>query len=76
MITASFLPGAIELMIICSMAVLGIVPFWMICSKAGFPGWLSLAILIPMLNLFLLFFLAFAEWPALKEQRERDSFDN
>ncbi|QDT26768.1 hypothetical protein Enr10x_20780 [Gimesia panareensis] len=72
MIAASFLPGAIELMIICSMAVLGVVPFWMICSKAGFPGWLSLVMFIPMLNLFLLFFLAFAEWPALKAKEERE----
>ncbi|QDU50338.1 hypothetical protein [Gimesia panareensis] len=76
MITASFLPGAIELMIIGSMAVLGVVPFWMICSKAGFPGWLSLVMLIPMLNLFLLFFLAFAEWPALKAKEEREQSES
>ncbi|QDV16371.1 hypothetical protein Pan153_09980 [Gimesia panareensis] len=76
MIAASFLPGAIELMIICSMAVLGVVPFWMICSKAGFPGWLSLVMFIPMLNLFLLFFLAFAEWPALKAKEERERYES
>ena len=32
-------------------------------AKAGFPGWYGVAVVIPMLNLLLVLFLAFAEWP-------------
>ena len=59
-------PGPMELLVVLFMAVIAVLPFWMISSKAGFPGWISLAILIPVLNVILLFFLAFAEWPALR----------
>ena len=64
-------PGPVELMIL--LLIVGIMlpaavlPFWMICIKAGFPGWYSLAVLIPILQLVLMFFLAFAEWPALRQ---------
>jgi len=44
-------------------AVLVIIPAWRICSKAGYPGWLALLFLLPIANLFLWYFLAFAEWP-------------
>ncbi len=47
-----------------AMAVLIVVPMWRICQRAGFPGWFGAFVLIPMLNLVLLYFLAFAEWPA------------
>lgn len=42
---------------------LGIFPFWKIFSKAGFSPWLSLTILVPLLNIGVLYYLAFAEWP-------------
>lgn len=41
-----------------------IVPFWKIFAKAGFSGWLSLLMLLPLVNLIMLYFLAFARWPA------------
>ncbi|MCH9657019.1 MAG: hypothetical protein K0U86_17685 [Planctomycetes bacterium] len=67
------LPGFFELLIVGVMMIgIGVFPFWMICSKAGFPGWISLAVLIPVLNVALLFFLAFAEWPALKNSPQQD----
>lgn len=46
-----------------------VVPFWQICKKAGYPGMLSLLMLIPLLNLGLLYFLAFAKWPSFTSQR-------
>ncbi len=46
------------------MALIVIVPFWRICRKAGFPGWLSVLILIPLVNIAFLYFLAFARWPS------------
>lgn len=67
-----FLPGFFEMLILGSVVLIGVVPFWMICSKAGFPGWISLLILFPMLNIGLLFFLAFAEWPALQGKTNQD----
>ena len=41
-------------------------PFWQIFSKAGFSGWLSLLLLIPLVNLVVLYIVAFSQWPALK----------
>jgi uncharacterized membrane protein YhaH (DUF805 family) len=45
------------------MGILVVVPIWRICVKAGYSGWLSLLVFIPIGNLFLLYFLGFAEWP-------------
>jgi hypothetical protein len=43
-----------------------ILPFWKIFSKAGFPAPLAILMIIPIVNLIMIFYLAFAEWPALK----------
>jgi len=51
--------------------LLTVLPFWKICTKAGFPGALSLLMLLPIANVILLFYLAFAEWPALQGQGGR-----
>ncbi len=40
--------------------------FWRICEKAGFPGALGLLMLVPIANLILVIYLAFADWPALR----------
>ena len=45
------------------MAAVVIVPFWFIFSKAGYSKWPSLLMVIPLFNLVLLYFLAFAKWP-------------
>ncbi len=50
-------------------AALVIIPFWFIFSKAGHSGWLSLLMLVPVVNIVLLYFLAFSDWPALKKQQ-------
>jgi hypothetical protein len=50
-------------------------PAWRICSRAGFPGALGLLIMVPLLNLVLLYVLAFAEWPALRNQKSRTTPD-
>ncbi|MBB3048746.1 heme/copper-type cytochrome/quinol oxidase subunit 4 [Litorivivens lipolytica] len=44
-----------------------VVPFWKICEKAGYSGWLSLLVMLPLINIGFLFFLAFADWPRDKE---------
>jgi hypothetical protein len=50
-------------------------PAWRICSKAGFSGALGILIVIPLANVFLLFFLAFAEWPSLRQKKAYSSLD-
>lgn len=42
-------------------AALVVIPMWRICERLGFPGVLSLLVLVPLLNLGLLYFLAFSE---------------
>lgn len=68
------MPGPFELIIVVLMTVIFIFPFWMIASKAGFPGWISLAILVPFLNIALLFFLALADWPALRQSPQSSPY--
>ncbi|SFR44427.1 hypothetical protein SAMN05216203_0373 [Marinobacter daqiaonensis] len=46
------------------MAVLVVVPVWRICQRIGYPGWMAILILIPMVNMVLLYFIAFADWPS------------
>jgi hypothetical protein len=47
-------------------AIVVVIPVWRICQRAGYSGWLGVLILIPMVNLALLYFIAFADWPANK----------
>lgn len=46
-----------------------VLPFWKICTKAGFSGALSLLMLVPIANIILPFYLAFSDWPALKNKQ-------
>ena len=46
-------------------------PFWKIFAKAGFSPWLSLLILVPVVNLVVLYVVAFSRWPGLPEPGER-----
>lgn len=43
-----------------------IFPFWKIFQKAGFNGALGILMIIPFVNIVMIFYLAFAEWPALR----------
>lgn len=45
-----------------------VIPVWRLCQRAGYPGVLGVLILIPLVNLALLYFIAFAEWPAEKSR--------
>lgn len=50
-------------------AMVGVLPFWFICKKAGLSPFLSLIVLIPGGAIILPFLLAFIEWPALRENK-------
>lgn len=39
-----------------------LIPYWMIWKKAGFSPWLSLLMFLPLVNLVMLYVLAFSEW--------------
>ena len=43
-----------------------VIPLWQICKRAGFHPALGLLGAVPIAHLCLMFFLAFAEWPAAK----------
>lgn len=47
-------------------AAIAVVPFWRLCKRVGYSPWLSLLILVPLLNIGLVYFLAFSEWPSQK----------
>lgn len=52
------------------MVIIGVVialPNWKIFSKAGFSGWWSLLMVVPVVNILLEYYLAFAEWPIHRE---------
>jgi hypothetical protein len=42
-----------------------IIPFWHIFKKAGFAPLLSLLIVFPLINLVVLYYVAFSPWKAL-----------
>ncbi|OYV06010.1 MAG: hypothetical protein CFE26_08600 [Verrucomicrobiales bacterium VVV1] len=48
-------------------ALVGVLPFWFICKKAGFSPWLSLIMMVPFGALILPIMLAVMEWPSVKK---------
>ncbi len=58
--------GPLWMLLISAIVVL---PVWRICTKAGYSGWLSLLVLIPVANLVFVYFLGFSEWPSLRGDR-------
>lgn len=45
-------------------AAIAVVPFWRICARLGYSPWLSLLIVIPLVNLVFIYYLAFSQWPS------------
>jgi len=43
-------------------AAIMIIPFWFIWKKAGFSPWFSLLMFLPIVNLIMLYVLAFSQW--------------
>ena len=61
--------GFPELVLVVLFGVFLILPVWKIFAKAGYPGYWSLGLCIPLLNIFLWYYLAFSQWPVLRELR-------
>jgi hypothetical protein len=51
-----------HVVLIIALAILQLIPFWRIFRGTGYPGWLALGTVVPIANLALLWFLAFARW--------------
>jgi hypothetical protein len=43
-------------------SIILLIPFWFIFKKAGFSPWLCLLMFLPLVNIIMLYFLAFAQW--------------
>jgi hypothetical protein len=43
-------------------SILVLIPYWFIFKKAGFSPFLSLLMFVPLINIIMLYFLAFARW--------------
>ena len=56
-----------QLIVIVVYAVIVVVPVWKITTKAGHSGWLSLLMIIPVVNVLYLYFLGFSNWPSLRK---------
>jgi hypothetical protein len=50
-----------------AMLIVFAIAFWKISSKAGLAPWLGLLMLLPVVNLIVGLYVAFASWPALAE---------
>lgn len=50
-------------------ALVYLLVWWRILARAGFPGALALLMFMPVVNVGLWMFLAFAPWPARRELR-------
>lgn len=69
--------GVQELAMICAVALFWILaiayPATRICRRLGFPPQLGLLAIVPLVNVGLLLWLAFAEWPAVPSDGARRS---
>jgi hypothetical protein len=41
---------------------IAIIPYWFIFKKAGFSPWFGLLMVVPLINLIILYVLAFSQW--------------
>ena len=51
------------------LAVIVLIPYWRIFGKAGFQSALGLLMVIPVVNVIMLYYLAFSDWPSLKQNQ-------
>jgi len=61
--------GLPELLVVAFVLCFCLVPFWKIFEKAGYPGVLGLLMAVPFVNFVVLLFLAFSDWPVLRQLR-------
>jgi hypothetical protein len=62
--------GMIWILVCIGALILGLIINWKIAQKAGFSGPASLLMLIPLVNIIVLIYFAFTEWPIERSLRE------
>jgi predicted PurR-regulated permease PerM len=59
-----------ELLVVLAIAASLVVIVWpaaRICQRAGFPTWLGVLSVVPILNVLLLWYVAVAPWPVARD---------
>ncbi len=52
------------------LALIVIAPYWKIFHKAGFPRVLGLLMIVPLVNLIVLYVVAFSQWKVVPAQNQ------
>lgn len=65
---AGLLAGGVMVFLIMMLIAVAvpIIAYWKIISKTGHPGPIALLMLLPLVNIIIIYWLALAEWPALR----------
>ena len=58
-------PGILMMVVYAAVVV---VPFFQLWKRTGHSGWISLLMLIPIVNLVMLYVLAFKRWPSVDQE--------
>jgi hypothetical protein len=68
----SFLGGLVVCYVLFVLVLIAATVFvyYKIFQKTGNSGWMALLMLVPLVNLGMFLFLAFSDWPVLRENRE------
>ena len=61
------LPGLLVMLIIYGVII--VAPFYQLWKKSGHNGWISLLMLVPLVNFIMLYVLAFKKWPVLEDRK-------
>ena len=69
---ATFMGGAFLcwMLFILLMIVATVFVYYKVFEKPGNSGWMDLLMLVPIVNLGMFLFLAFSDWPVLRENRD------
>jgi hypothetical protein len=62
-------PELFVVLIVAIAAAFGVLVVGRIYSKAGYSRWLGLTYIVPLVNIIVLIWFAFADWPALQRNR-------
>ena len=55
-------PSIWQILIVLLFAVAYVVPFWKILGRIGYPKWLAIFAIIPLVSIILLWVVAFSKW--------------
>ncbi len=59
----------ILLVVVAAFILILLLPYWRIFGKAGFSPALSFLMIVPLVNIVMLYYLAFAEWPSQSQAK-------